>query len=77
MPPKLPEQLNRLLRAANVDPANAEARLQERANAQMNAYVGLLNARLARPEDAAPKRVRLFFEFFDGMDTLAQSDTST
>ncbi len=77
MPPKLPEQLNRLLRAANVDPANAEARLQERANAQMNAYVGLLNARLARPEDAAPKRVRLFVEFFDGMDMLAQADTCT
>jgi hypothetical protein len=75
MPPKLPEHLNRLLRAANVDPANAEARLQERANAQMNAYVGLLNARLERPPDAAPGRAQLFREFFDHMDTLALADT--
>ena len=45
------EPLKAKLREANITPANPFPQLKMRAAAQINTYVGLLNARLAASED--------------------------
>ena len=49
------EHLNSKLRAANIALADPRPQLQTRAAAQINTYVGLLNARLAASDDIATR----------------------
>ena len=70
-----PEHLNSKLRQVNINPKTAREQLLCRAAAQVNTYVGLLNARLGIPDDTKDERdVTSLLALLHSVDQMSKAD---
>lgn len=70
------ETLKRKLKQINVNPNNAEIQLRERAMAQVNAYINLVNTRVTSTVCVDDEASLHIFDAVNRMAVMTQADNS-